>query len=61
MRGERQEMREERRETRDKRARDKRRETSEQKNKSAGDNILNCLGQNEKSADFTGKSGIVFI
>jgi hypothetical protein len=48
---------EERRETRD-----ERRETSERENKSAGDYLfLNCLGQNEKSTDFTGKSGIVCI
>ncbi len=49
-------MRDERQETRD-----ERRETSERENKSAGDYISKPPGQNEKSADFTGKSGIVCI
>ncbi len=71
-REERRETRDERRETRDERQemRDKgrgtteeRRETSERENNSAGNYtvFLNCLGQNEKSADFTGNSGIVCI
>jgi hypothetical protein len=68
-REERKQKREERRETRD-----KRRETRERESERARDErrvseiikvqsiiFLNRPGQNEKSADFTGKSGIVCI
>jgi hypothetical protein len=53
-REERREKRDERREMRDERA-------SELDNKSAGDYISKPQGQNEKSANFTGKSGTVCI
>ncbi len=60
-REERQETRGERRETRD-----ERRETRDERQVSERITVraiifLNCLGQNEKSADFTGNSGIVCI
>jgi hypothetical protein len=52
---------EERRETRDERqeTRDERRVSERIKVRAII--FLNCLGQNEKSTDFTGKSGIVCI
>jgi hypothetical protein len=58
-REERRETRDERQETRDERARDKRRVSEIIKVRSII--FLNRPGQNEKSADFTGKSGIVCI
>ncbi len=61
-------MKDERRETRDKRreTRDERQETRDERQVSERIKVraiifLNRLGQNEKSADFTGKSGIVCI
>jgi hypothetical protein len=56
MRDEKQETRDEKRETRNEKP-----ETRERENKSAGGNISKPPGQNEKSANFTGKSGIVCI
>jgi hypothetical protein len=67
-REERQETRGERRETRDERqgTRDEGREKRDERQVSERITVraiifLNCLGQNEKSADFTGNSGIVCI
>ncbi len=65
-REERRETRDERRETRDERRESERQETRNERRVSKRIKVLaiiflNCLGQNEKSADFTAKSGIVCI